>query len=52
MYHSERFSACRIVKHVVSTLILDPGGCHENICQKESISVFAKELVNGVFNVA
>lgn len=33
-------------------LVLDLGGCNENICQKESISIFVKELVKEIDMVA
>jgi len=33
-------------------LVLDMGGCNENICQKESISDFVKELVEAIKMVA
>lgn len=33
-------------------LVLDLGGCNENICHKESISVFVKELVKKIKMVA
>jgi S-adenosylmethionine decarboxylase len=33
-------------------LVLDMGGCNENICHKEAISVFVKELVNEIDMVA
>lgn len=33
-------------------LVLDLGGCNENICQKHSISDFVKELVDAIDMVA
>lgn len=33
-------------------LILDIGGCNENICSKEAISTFVKELVEAIDMVA
>lgn len=33
-------------------LLLDIGGCNENVCRKEAISVFVKDLVSSIDMVA